>query len=140
MVWADASGLPRPSVDAMASQSNAQLSKYVSRRVEPDAWSVDFFSTNFEESDVLFCNPPFALAGQVLYSFCHRRLTGFLLLPLRQTDQSCKNAFAAASRKWGPLGATPVSFLPPRGFPENLWVNTRVNFHFGFIFINKGDL
>ena len=69
-------------IDLFASKANAQVSRYVSRRAEEEAWYTDAFSRPLPKGLKIFANPPFVMMGRFLAKVKRERAQAVVVAPV----------------------------------------------------------
>ena len=72
---------PDISVDLFASRNNNKLSRYVSRRPDPEAYAIDAFSLTWT-NDVFYMFPPFSLIGRILQKVQEEGTEAVIVAPI----------------------------------------------------------
>ena len=73
------------SVDLFASRNNNKLSRYVSRRPDPEAYAIDAFSLPWA-NDVFYMFPPFSLIGRILQKVQEEGTEAVIVAPIWTTQ------------------------------------------------------
>ena len=76
---------PQMSVDLFASRNNNKLSRYVSRRPDPEAYAIDAFSLTWA-NDVFYMFPPFSLIGRILQKVQEEGTEAVIVAPIWTTQ------------------------------------------------------
>lgn len=69
-----------PDIDLFASRNNAKCNKFISWRPDPDAYTVDAFTVNWQ-SDYFYAFPPFSLILKCIRKLIDDKATGILIFP-----------------------------------------------------------
>ena len=86
-----------PEIDLFANCINRQTEKYVSWKLEPEAFTVDAFSINWSHH-FMYIFPPFSLLTKVIKKICQDQATGILVLTGWSTQPWCLQALKLSGK------------------------------------------